>query len=168
MRPSCVGVEGKIGLGEEGAGDGQSGLIIARALLGFAANALEVGAEAEEALRGDGGGAAVDRFVFVEGLGRPVEIIAEVGEAGRAGVPVGDAVDGRVLEVKIGDGFGDAEEAGEDLFLSAVRGRVPPRAAFRGTRVPPGSRRGSRRGRGSRWRRGSSPAGCWGSGRRRR
>jgi hypothetical protein len=118
-----VGIGGEIGLGEESFCDGEAGLEVAVAALGIA-GALKIEAEAEQTLGADGGGAAVGRFVGVEGLGGAVEVIAHVGETGRAGVPVGNAVGGGVFEVEIGDGGGDMEEAGDDLGLAAERGEL--------------------------------------------
>ena len=51
-------------------------------------------AEPKQSLRGDRRGGAVDRLVVVERIGRAVAPLAERGEAGRAGIPVRDAVGG--------------------------------------------------------------------------
>lgn len=64
-----VGVGGEVGFGEEGAEDSEAGLEVG--------GVLEVAAEAEKALGGDGGGGAVNGFEFVEGLGGAVEVMAE-------------------------------------------------------------------------------------------
>jgi hypothetical protein len=71
-QPLVERIGAEIRLVEDGVGDGEAGLRVA----GFAGDA----AEAEEALGGDGGGGAVDRFVLVEGVGGAVEVVAELVE----------------------------------------------------------------------------------------
>lgn len=110
------GVFGEVGGGEEGAGDGESGLVV---VLGLGA---EAAGEAEEALGGDGGGGAVDGLVGVVGFGGALEVVAHVGEAGGAGVPVGDAVGGGVGEVEVGGGAGGFGEGFEEVALGVVGG----------------------------------------------
>ncbi len=116
-------VGGKIRFLQQRARDGEAGLVITRTLFGMA-DALEITSEPQQTLRGDRGRAAVDRFVGVERVGGALEVLAHEGEAGRAGVPVGHAVDGRVLDVEIGHGRGHAHEFLDDVVLAAERREV--------------------------------------------
>ncbi len=61
--------------------------------------------------------------MLVERIGRAIEVVAHPGETGRAGVPVGNAVRGNLLDVEVGDCARDLEEALANLG-DAVRGTI--------------------------------------------
>jgi hypothetical protein len=111
-----LGIGGEVGLGEKSPSGGQSSREIS---LGgfFVSFFLEDAGEAEKALGGDGGGGAVDRFVFIERIGGAVEVIAEMDEARGASIPVGNTVGGSFAKVKVGRDAGDFEVAIEDLLF---------------------------------------------------
>src|SRR5690606_4038097 len=68
-------------------------------------------AEADEALRGDGGGGAVHGLVGVEGIGVLLGDVAHGGPVERGAVPVGDAVEGGVaVDVVVGGGAGGLDK----------------------------------------------------------
>ena len=64
----------------------ESGLPVARALHRFAVG-RKVAAEAQQPLRADRSGRAIDGFVVVEWIGGASEVIAEFVEIGRTGNP---------------------------------------------------------------------------------
>ena len=79
MQALVLRVGAEIRLVEERVEDRQAGLPVALAV-GDWPRLREVIAEAQQSLRGDGGGGAVHGLVVVERIGRAVEIIAELRE----------------------------------------------------------------------------------------
>ena len=111
-----LGVGGEVRLGEKSPSGGQSSGEIG--LGGFLVPFfLEDTGEAEKALGGDGGGGAVDGFVFIERIGGAVEVIAEMDEARGASIPIRNAVGGSFAKVEVGGDAGDFEVAIEDLLF---------------------------------------------------
>src|SRR6266704_572242 len=96
-------VGGKIWLFEDAPRDAQAGLAVAPANI-LVAFCGEVIAEADEPLRGNSGGGAVNRLPLVERIGGPAKVIAEPMEIRRPGVPHRHAVSARVLKVEIRGG----------------------------------------------------------------
>ena len=81
----------------------------------------QIVAEPQQALAGDRGGGAVDRLVVVERIGGAVEVVAELREAGGAGVPVGNAVGRRVRDVEVAGRPGGFQERRLDRVAAADR-----------------------------------------------
>ena len=111
-----LGIGGEVGLGEKSPSGGQSSGEISLGSF-FIAFFLEDASEAKKALGGDGGGGAVDGFVFIERIGGAVEVIAEMDEARGASIPVGNAVGGSFAKVEVGGDASDFEVAIEDLLF---------------------------------------------------
>ena len=111
-----LGIGGEVGLGEKSSSGGQSSGEIS---LGgfFVSFFLEDAGEAEKTLSGDGSGGAIHGFMFIERIGRAVEIIAEMDEARGASIPVGNAVGGSFAKVEVGGDASDFEVAIEDLLF---------------------------------------------------
>ena len=95
------GIGGEVGLAEERLRGDEAGFFVARGIGGVAL-CFQIAGEAEESLGGDGRGGAVDRFVGIEGIGRAVEVVAQLMEIRRALVPVGNAVGRGVGEEVVG------------------------------------------------------------------
>jgi len=138
-----LGIGGKVGLGEKSPSGGQSSGEIC---LGgfFVAFFLEDAGESEKALGGDGGGGAIDGFMFIERIGGAVEVIAEMDEARGASIPVRNAVGGSFPKVEVGGDAGDFEIAIEDLlfpskfFEFGFREKIKKFVLFRETAEEPG------------------------------
>ena len=113
-----LGIGGEVGLGEKSPSGGQSSGEISLGSF-FVAFFLEDAGEAEKTLSGDGGGGAVDGFVFIEGIGGAVEVIAKMDEARGASIPVWNTVSGSFAKVEVGGDAGDFEVAIEDLLFSS-------------------------------------------------
>ena len=113
-----LGVGGEIRFGEKSPSGGESGSEI---VLGgfFVPLLLENSGETEESLGRDGSGRTIDRFMFVKRFRRAVEVVAQVDEAGGAGVPVGNAVGRGFAEIKVGGDAGDFEVAVENFLFSS-------------------------------------------------
>jgi len=75
--------------------------------------------ETKKSLGRDCGGRAVHRFVFVERFCRAVQVVAQVGKAWGAGIPVRNAVGRRFVEIEVGGDAGDFEVAVEDFLFSS-------------------------------------------------
>ena len=93
------GIGGQVGRGEQGAGDAETGAEEAGG--GRRAHGVRQHGQAQQTLGGDGRGGAVHRLVVIERIRRRGAPVAGGGQAGRAGVPVGNAVGGAVGEVEL-------------------------------------------------------------------
>ncbi len=92
MRPWCSGSVERYGLGEHGVGHGESGLPVA-GRRGRLPSRLQIPAEsAADALRRDRGGGAIHGLEIVFDQRRLVAVVSEIVQAGRAGVPIRNAV----------------------------------------------------------------------------
>ena len=111
-----LGIGGEVGLREKSPSGGQSSGEISLGSF-FVAFFLEDAGEAEKTLSGDGSGGAIHGFMFIERIGRAVEIIAEMDEARGASIPVRNAVGGSFAKVEVGGDAGDFEVAIEDLLF---------------------------------------------------
>ena len=114
-----------------------------------AARGSEPGAEAQQPLACDGGRRAVRWLVLVEWISGSVTPRTQLRQAGRAGVPVRDAIKGGIGDVEIRRHSDGLRENHKDFFFPAERRELSIRPGSRGTPAPPRTRGLPRQGRGS-------------------